>query len=155
MKTAHRLGAALVVAALMVAVGLWSRAEEPVWEKTSSANKEAQALYKDGTEAAHGGDYAKALGLFEKALAKDKANADVLTMIAFSQRKLDRLDAAFETYRKALELKPKHAKAREYLGEAHLQAALKELETLRGYGADAKGEAEDLRKALKDAAAKL
>jgi Tfp pilus assembly protein PilF len=146
----------MVLAAAVTAMGLWSRAEEPdPWTPANAAPKAVQTLYQQGLDAAHAEDYAKALGFFESALAKDKDNADILTMTAFSQRKLGRLDAAFETYRKALALKPRHAKAREYLGEAHLQAALKELETLRGYGDEGKEEAARLKAALQGAAAKL
>ena len=48
-------------------------------------------------------------------------------MLAFSERKQGNLDEAFEYYAKALALRPKFPEAREYLAEAHIQAALKEL----------------------------
>ena len=52
-------------------------------------------------------------------------------------------------------LRPKFPEAREYLGEAHIQAAIREIETLKSYGADGKEELADLVKALKDAAASV
>ena len=74
-------------------------------------------------------------------------------MLAFSQRKLGKFDDAFANYSKALKLRPRFPEAREYLGEAHIQAALREIETLKSYGVDGKEQLGDLVKALKDAAA--
>jgi Tfp pilus assembly protein PilF len=157
MSAAQRLSAAMIAAVAAVAsIGIWSLAEEPdPWTAAKGAPQAAAALYQQGLDAAHGGEFARALALFEKAGAEDKDNADILTMTAFCQRKLGQLDAAFAAYRRALALKPRNPQAREYLGEAHLQALLAEIETLRGYGAEGKEPLEHLKKAVKDATAKL
>ena len=104
------------------------------------------------TRAAKAGDCAKALPLLERAVAKDRRDADALNLLAYCQRKTGKLDSAFENYRRALELRPEFPAAREYLGEAHVQAALREVEILRGYGEPARAELEALVKALRDAA---
>jgi len=121
---------------------------------TSSSPKAAE-LYAKGKQASEAGKYAEAEKLLAEANRIEADNPDTLNMLAYVQRKQDKLDEAFANYGKALKLRPKFPEAREYLGEAHIQAALKQIETLKGYGPEAKEQWEDLVKALKDAAAKV
>jgi tetratricopeptide (TPR) repeat protein len=118
-----------------------------------------KALYEAGMKAVKAGDYREALGQFEKAVKADRKNPEYLNMVAYSQRKLGNLEDAFETYGKVLAmvlaLDPEYAPAREYLGEAHLQAALLQLEVLRGYGEKGKKEYDMLAAALAEAADQL
>ena len=100
-------------------------------------------------------EYPRAVELFQQALQSDPRNPDVLNMLAFSLRKSGHLDEAFDYYRQALEIKPQFPEAREYLGEAHLQAALREIQTLKSYGASGREDLQDLTKAIKSAAASL
>jgi len=116
--------------------------------------KEAAELYQQGLKAAHDKDYSSALKSFVKANDKDANNPDILNMLAFTQRKSGMLRDAFMNYEHALLLRPKFPQAREYLGEAHIQAVLKELETLKSYGPEGQEEYDDLRAALKEAAAR-
>jgi len=112
-------------------------------------------LYHQGVAATQQKDYTRAVDLFQQALQTDSRNPDILNMLAFSLRKSGHLDEAFDYYRQALEIKPQFPEAREYLGEAHLQAALREIETLKSYGASGREDLEDLTKAFKSAAASL
>jgi Flp pilus assembly protein TadD len=112
-------------------------------------------LFKLGRAAVEANDYAHALEIFEKAHEAAPENPDVLNMLAYSQRKNGHLDQAIETYHAALKLRPDFPEAREYLGEAYVQAALREIETLKSYGEAGKEEREDLEEALKEAAASL
>jgi Tfp pilus assembly protein PilF len=73
-------------------------------------------------------------------------------MLAFTQRKLGDLDAAFANYAKALELRPDFPQAREYLAEAHLQAAMAQMKILRDSGKDAEAEVAQLLDAFAKAA---
>jgi len=111
-------------------------------------------LFEAGKALADKKQYRAALKKFKQALRKDKNNADVLNMIAYSSRKLGLLDAAFDYYDQALRVKPHFPEAREYLGEAHIQATLKEIKTLESYGAEGNHSREELIEALKQAAAK-
>jgi len=52
--------------------------------------------------------------------AAGKQALDLQNYLGFSYRKLGQLDAAFEHYRRALELNPRHRGAHEYAGEAYL-----------------------------------
>jgi tetratricopeptide (TPR) repeat protein len=45
----------------------------------------------------------------------------MLNLLAYSQRKLQRFDAALVNYQKALDIEPEHRGANEYLGELYLQ----------------------------------
>jgi tetratricopeptide (TPR) repeat protein len=77
-------------------------------------------------------------------------NADAWNLLAYCQRKTGKLDEAFLNYRKALDLKPEFPEAREYLGEAHLQAVLQQIEILRGYGEAGQEELDRLVAALRE-----
>ena len=113
---------------------------------------DAPTLYDRAAEAAAAGDCATAFPMLEKALAATPEDPDVLNLIGYCQRRTGRLDDAFGSYRRALEARPRFPAARQYLGEAHLQAALREMEILRGYGDEARDEIAALRAALRDAA---
>jgi tetratricopeptide (TPR) repeat protein len=66
-------------------------------------------------------DYQAAIDKLTAALAEEPDDADLLNLLAFSQRKLMRFDEAMVNYQKALQIKPKHLGANEYLGELYLQ----------------------------------
>jgi tetratricopeptide (TPR) repeat protein len=65
--------------------------------------------------------YEMAIGELKKALVKSPDDADMLNLLAYSQRKLLRYDEALVNYQKALQINPKHRGANEYLGELYLQ----------------------------------
>jgi len=67
------------------------------------------------------GKYPQAIEKLQSALAKDADDADLLNLLAFSQRKLGRFDEAMVNYQHALKLEPRHRGANEYLGELYLQ----------------------------------
>jgi tetratricopeptide (TPR) repeat protein len=58
-------------------------------------------------------------------------------MLGFSRRKQGKLRSAIQAYYSALDRKPNFPEAREYLGEAYLQAAKHQLETIaKDHGRD-------------------
>ncbi len=65
--------------------------------------------------------YAEAIDKLQAELAKNADDADLLNLLAFSQRKLGRFDEAMVNYQQALKLEPRHLGANEYLGELYLQ----------------------------------
>jgi cytochrome c-type biogenesis protein CcmH/NrfG len=118
-------------------------------------NPVAISLYDQGVAASKAKDYQKALPLFEQALQQDPNNPDILNELAHAQRKTGSIDEAIVNYQKALTLRPKFPEAREYLGEAYIDAALREAETLKGYGSAAQEELEDLTNDIKEASQKV
>ena len=110
--------------------------------------KSAVSLYDQGMEANKNGDYRKAKTLFEQALSVNSNNPDILNMLAHTQLKVGLIDESLENYKKALQLRPRFPEAREYLGETYIQAALRELTTLKSYGGDGAEQAEDLEKEM-------
>jgi tetratricopeptide (TPR) repeat protein len=54
-------------------------------------------------------------------LKETPTDADMLNLLAYSQRKLQRFDEALVNYQKALDIEPEHRGANEYLGELYLQ----------------------------------
>ncbi len=115
----------------------------------------ATELYNQGLEHVEAGDFEAALEHFERANRERKNDPEIVNMMAFTQRKLGRLDEAFELYDKALKLRPEFPQAREYLGEAHLQAALEQVRILRGYGPSGEQELQQLMAAFEAAAFRL
>jgi tetratricopeptide (TPR) repeat protein len=126
------------------------------WEKEEvDKTSQVKVWYDEGVKLVQEEKYDKALALFKKASQDDSNNAEVFNMLAYTQRKLGFLDEAFTNYHKALRIRPKFPDAREYLGETHIQAVLREIEILKSYGDDGKEELEDLVQALKEAAARI
>lgn len=121
----------------------------------SGKQNEAQLMYDRGMELVKEGDYHEALKRFRGAHKKDKKNAEYLNMVAYTQRKTGNLEDAFETYEKVLGMQPNFPQAREYLGEAHLQALLLQIDALRAYGDEGKKEYDLLVAALQEAAQTL
>lgn len=121
-------------------------------ETKSEPKNTAETLYNEGVKLAEEGRHAAALVKFEEAHEKDPNDPDVMNMLAHSLRKTGKLDAAFAMYEKALEKRERFAQAREYLGEAHLQAALIQVQVLRSYGEEGAAELAALLDALKRAA---
>ncbi len=77
--------------------------------------------YAQAVKLVDAGNYAGAIPLLRKTVAKETKNADAYNLLGFSHRKLGDIDAALAHYAKALELKPKHRGANEYLGELYLE----------------------------------
>ena len=65
--------------------------------------------------------YQEAISALQKLLKETPTNADMLNLLAYSQRKLQRFDEALVNYQKALNIEPEHRGANEYLGELYLQ----------------------------------
>ena len=77
--------------------------------------------YAAGMKAVDGKQYAAAIPLFEKVIARDGNNADAYNMLAYATRKNGDPAKAIPIYEKALTIDPKHRGAHEYIGEAYLQ----------------------------------
>lgn len=140
----------LVYAGLKMKIAAVST-ESSSWQPPQT-NK-VTSLYDKGMQADKSGDYQNALNYFQQALRKDRNNPDIVNMIAHSERNLGMINEAIDDYWKALKLRPRFPEAREYMGEAYIQAILKELDTLKSYGADGEEQRNQLIKAFKDAAA--
>ncbi len=89
---------------------------------TSSSTRPAPpSAYQSAVKAVKSEDYRRALRLLDRVVRDDPGNADAWNYQGFSNRKLGQLDAAFVSYRKALDIDPDHRGAHEYLGELYLR----------------------------------
>lgn len=91
---------------------------------TSSKSRSRPSVspeYKAGKKAVEEKDFQSALAHLQKANEKDPKNADIHNLLGYSYRKLGDTDRAFEHYRIALQIEPKHRGANEYLGELYLK----------------------------------
>jgi len=96
----------------------------------------ADAEYAAGLAALKADRYSVALPHFLDALKRFPGAASLHNELGYTFRKLGRLDKAFEHYKRALAIDPRHRGAHEYIGEAYLMAgdvasAEKHLEALR------------------------
>ena len=123
-----------------------------------SDDADDQALLQDldyvaGRAALKAGDAAAALRRFESALLRFPDTADLHNELGFAHRKLRQLDKAFDHYKRALMIEPRHRGAHEYIGEAYLMvgdvaSAEKHLAALRSICLLPCEELSDLEKAI-------
>jgi len=122
------------------------------------------ALAMDNTLTQGGPDLTKARQLIKaknwadaikelKRLQIQGLNADVLNLLAFSQRKSGDFETAYKNYQRALKIDPNHKSAREYLGELYIQTgrieeARAQLDILKRLCPEGCEEREDLEEAL-------
>jgi tetratricopeptide (TPR) repeat protein len=84
----------------------------------------ANELLASGREAVARADWKKAQVNLREAVREDPNNADAHNLLAYTYRKQNEPDLvkAFEHYKLALSIDPKHRSAHEYIGEAYLMA---------------------------------
>ena len=80
----------------------------------------ADADYGAGLAALKTGDATAALRRFQAALKRFPDAANLHNELGFTHRQLRQLDKAFEHYKRALAIDPRHRGAHEYIGEAYL-----------------------------------
>ena len=90
-----------------------------------SDDADDQALLQDedyiaGRAARKAGNAAAAVRRFESTLRRFPDSADLHNELGFAHRKLRQMDKAFEHYKRALMIEPRHRGAHEYIGEAYL-----------------------------------
>jgi len=76
--------------------------------------------YQAGLEAIKVSDWKRAIDNLNVALVAEPTNADLRNWLGYALRHEARYDEAFEQYRAALQLEPKHRGAHEYIGETYL-----------------------------------
>lgn len=106
---------------MALCVALVSAAAWAADSQDSDRPKAPPGDYELGVKAVRAGDYAAALPLLEKVIARNADDADAWNFIGYSHRKLKRFDQAMIAYQKALAIKPDHRGANEYLGELYLE----------------------------------
>ena len=123
-----------------------------------SADGADQALKDDadfsaGMNALKSGDAGAALPRLQSALRRFPEAAELHNELGFAHRKLRQMDKAFEHYKRALAIDPRHRGAHEYIGEAYLMvgdvaSAEKHLAALRSICLLPCDEMLDLQKAI-------
>ena len=113
----------------------------------------ADADYAAGLGAIKASDFAAALPRLQSALRRFPDAASLHNELGYAHRKLRQFDKAFEHYKRALAIDPRHRGAHEYIGEAYLMvgdvaSAEKHLAALRSICLVPCDELNDLRKAI-------
>jgi tetratricopeptide (TPR) repeat protein len=112
-----RLVAAMLAGAALTALAPAPRAD-PVETDPDLAASDAD--YAAGRKALEARDWRNAIARLEKAQVRHPDHADLQNDLGFAYRNLKRYDAAFEHYKRALAIDPRHRSAHEYIGEAYL-----------------------------------
>jgi tetratricopeptide (TPR) repeat protein len=121
------------LAALILAVAASAALADPEDSDTRSARDPDVVAGRQALEAK---DWKEAAGRFAKAALRDPGNADLQNYLGYANRHLGRYELAFEHYKRALAIDPRHKGAHEYIGEAYLEtgdlaSAQRHLATLR------------------------
>ena len=103
---------------LILALTVTGMTSSPVFADASSSPDSRLAPFQKLIDA---DKYEMAIYELKKALGESPDDADLLNLLAYSQRKLMRFDEALVNYQKALKIEPEHRGANEYLGELYLQ----------------------------------
>ena len=77
--------------------------------------------YRKAVKAIKKEDYAQAVELLQQVVDENPKNANAWNYMGYSLRNLNKYDEALAAYEQALQIKPKHKGALEYLGELYLQ----------------------------------
>jgi Flp pilus assembly protein TadD len=142
----------MLSAALSVTPGATAPAIAAGTDETPTAPRAVNDL-EEGRSAVKARQWAKAITHLDKALARDRNNADIHNWLGFSHRNNGSHVKAMEHYNIALKLNPNHRGANEYIGIAYLiqrdkakaEEHLAKLETICGKSCD---EYKDLQKAI-------
>jgi Flp pilus assembly protein TadD len=112
------LAAVAAVALTVIALGTSRSFADPTDENPAEGQLDPD--YAAGRKAIDAKDWGAAVGFLGKAALRDSRNADIQNYLGYAYRNAGQLDRAFEHYRKALSLNPRHRGAHEYIGEAYL-----------------------------------
>lgn len=106
---------------LLAAAGLCAfLASTPAGAMGPTNDSPAASDYSKGVAAVESKDYAGAVKLLTGVIQQEPNNADAFTYLAFSLRMQGKPEDSVRYYQRALAIKPDHARAAEYLGEAYL-----------------------------------
>lgn len=93
----------------------------PAYADGGYGNEKGESELAPFQELIEGEKYQQAITELDKALVDAPDNADLINLLAYSNRKLGNFDTALDYYLKALKIDPEHRGANEYLGELYLQ----------------------------------
>lgn len=119
LTTKCAVGALTMAACLIVGWGPATAADTPPMDPTPAAVSARLTAARGFIQAKN---WSQALSTLQAAQREEPANADIQNLLGYSYRKQEKPDLAkaFEHYKKALTLDPKHVGAHEYIGEAYL-----------------------------------
>ena len=106
---------------IVIQLSLGVTLADPTSPDNNDKTEPVSVDYKNGSIAAYNGKFLVAIKHLERAARFSPNNPDVYNLLGYSHRKLDQLEKAFDYYRKALKLDPRHLGANEYIGELYLR----------------------------------
>ena len=90
--------------------------------ESDSAAAKLDPDYAAGKQAIEAKNWSAAIKSLSSAALRDTRNADIQNYLGYAYRNSGQMELAFKHYERALQLKPRHRGAHEYVGEAYLMA---------------------------------
>jgi Flp pilus assembly protein TadD len=115
-RVAELIRAALLCAAIVAFAPI--AAADPYEADPDLATRDGD--YAAGKRAVEKKDWAEAARLFKRAEMRHPDHADLQNILGYSYRNLKQYDLAFQHYKRAIEIDPRHRGAHEYIGETYL-----------------------------------
>ena len=104
--------------ALMLGMTAQNVLGEPYEDSPDASASDAD--YAAGKSAMDRKNWAEAVTHLQMARSRMPDSADLHNYLGFSYRKLQKMELAFQHYKRSLEANPRHLGAHEYIGEAYL-----------------------------------
>lgn len=122
MKSVLFAAAQAVTQAAVLAAGLVAALALPVFAADTPSAPNASARLVTARQAIDAKDWSRAMFELNQAVRDEPRDADVHNLLGYTYRKRAAPDIgkAFEHYKTALSINPKHKGAHEYIGEAYL-----------------------------------
>jgi Tfp pilus assembly protein PilF len=117
-----RTSMARLATSMLLAASVATLASTPVFAADTPKGPSANERLEVARKAIDAKDWSRAMFELNQAVREEPRNADVHNLLGYSYRKRAAPDItkAFEHYKTALSLNPKHKGAHEYIGEAYL-----------------------------------
>jgi cytochrome c-type biogenesis protein CcmH/NrfG len=112
--------AIFLLAAVLGAAPAWPAGDGGDSSDTKAASSDPD--FRAGVDAWKKKDWPQLLARMQTVVKREPNNADAWNYMGYAARQQGDLDNAFKYYERALQIDPAHRDAREYLGEAYLQA---------------------------------
>lgn len=104
---------------LLIAVGCLLAAQVHAQDLATATSPQAEALFTDGVKAYNGGDYSKAISLFDQALALDPEHLNAYLQRGFCHSLKREYEAAVADFSSVITRKPDHLWAYTSRGSAY------------------------------------
>ncbi len=107
--------------ATVAACAMLTLTNTAAWSIANDDSQPADPTYREAARLIADQRFGDAVPLLKQVVARNPGNADAYNYLGYAVRKLGDRAAAFDYYRRALQLDPNHLGANQYLGELYAE----------------------------------